>query len=194
MNTKQAQPVPRLQALLPLLALDRLPRTGWLLAGIAQPETVAAHSHGTAVLTLVLGPQVRPALDLGRAASLAVVHDLPEALTTDLPRRAAELLPRGAKEAADEQATRQLATGLGAPIGELLEEYAAQESREAIFARLCDKLHLGLRLVGYLRSGARGLDDFYEGIVTLDCAGFEPCEALRRELTAELDRTGDPRP
>ena len=176
----------RLDALLALLTLERLPRTGWLQAGRTEVETVAAHSHGAAVVALVLGPRVEPPLDVDRAVALAVVHDAPEALLGDLPATAKALLPTGVKERAEELAARQLLVPLAPVALERVLEYRAQATREARFARLCDKLHLGLRLVAYLRSGARGLDSFRAGIEQLDCAEFPDCDELRREVLAAL--------
>ncbi len=180
-----------LSALLPLLALDRLPRTGWLLAGVAAPESVAAHSLGTALVALALGPRVEPALDVDRAVALAVVHDAPEALLTDLPRAAAECLPAGAKAEGERRAAARLLAPLSALAHGRFDEFQAQATREARFARICDGLHLGLRWLGYRRAGARNLGEFRAGLERLDCAEFAPCAELRRELLAaadELDR------
>jgi len=62
-----------LEPLLQLLNLDHLPRNGWLMAGIPHPESIAAHSLGTALVALALGPRVSPELDVDRAVALAVV-------------------------------------------------------------------------------------------------------------------------
>lgn len=176
-----------LAALLPLLALDRLPRTGWLLAGVAAPESVAAHSFGTALVALALGPRVRPALDVEHAVALALVHDVPEALLTDLPRAAAELLPAGAKAEAERRAAERLLGPLSPEALALAREFAAGETREARFARLCDKLHLGVRWAGYVREGARGLAEFRAGLVELACGEFTPCAELRDEILAAAE-------
>ena len=48
--------------------------------------------------------------------------------------------------------------------------------------KLCDRLQLGLRLLAYLRSGRRGLDDFVAGLERLDASEFAPCEELREAL------------
>jgi len=183
-----------LAALLPLLALDRLPRTGWLLAGVRAPESVAAHSLGTALVVLALAPRVRPALDVEHAVALAVVHDVPEALLTDLPKRAAELLPPGAKAAAEARAAELLLAPLAPEALALFRELGARETREARFVTLCDKLQLGLRWLGYLREGARGLDEFRPGLAALECAEFAPCAALRDELLAAADALGERAP
>ena len=180
-----------LDELLPLLALERLPRTGWLLAGVRQPESIAAHTLGTALVALTLGPRVDPPLDVEHALALALVHDVPEALLTDLPRSAAELLPPGAKAAAEGRAAQRL---LGPEGQALFREFAGGETREARFVRLCDKLQLGLRWLGYLREGARGLEEFRPGLVQLACAEFEPCARLRDELLRAAEGLGSGRP
>jgi len=176
-----------LDALLTLLPLERLPRTGWILAGVAAPESVAAHSFGSALVALALGPGVEPPLDVDRAVSLALVHDAPEALLGDIPRGGAELLPADAKRTAEGRGFEAL---LG-PLSELALdrglEFHAGETREARFARLCDKLQLGVRLIGYVRAGERNLRDFRAGLEALECAEFPPCEALRVAVLRALD-------
>jgi putative hydrolase of HD superfamily len=179
--------LPHLQALLPLLSLDRLPRTGWLVAGVPNPETIAAHSLGTALVVLALGPEVVPRLDVDRAAALAVLHDAPEALLTDLPRAAAECLPSGAKAAGERRAAELLLAPLSEHAWQRFEEFRAQETREARFVRLCDQLHLGLRWLGYRREGARVPGGFRNGLTALECAEFAPCAALRAEILAAAD-------
>lgn len=173
-----------LEALLPLLSLDRLPRTGWLVAGVAHPETVAAHSLGTALVVLALGPSVAPPLDVDRAVSLAVLHDTPEALLTDLPRAAVECLPPGAKAAGERKAAERLLAPLSSLAVERFEEFHAQETREGRFVRVCDRLHLGLRWLGYRREGALVPGGFRAGLEALACAEFAPCAELRDQILA----------
>jgi putative hydrolase of HD superfamily len=181
-----------LEPLLELLALDRLPRTGWLLAGVPDPESVAAHSFGTALIALALGPRVDPPLDVDRAVSLAVLHDVGEARLGDIPRAGAALLPDGAKRAAEARAGAELTGGLSGLAAERFEEVSEGASREARFVRLCDKLHLGLRLAGYVRAGSRGLGEFQGGLAELDCSEFPPCDQLKGALLADLDAPPTP--
>jgi putative hydrolase of HD superfamily len=167
-----------------LLALEGLPRSGWIQAGIRNPESVAAHALGVAALVLLLGPRVRPALDLDRAVALAVVHDFPECLTTDLPRAASRLLGARAKHALDRAAAQELLAAHPAALARW-REAAGRGTREARFAALVDKLQLGLRARSYARAGtrgARGLGEFRAGLAALDCAEFPELAAFRREL------------
>lgn len=175
-----------LQALLRLLPLDRLPRTGWLLRGVADPESIAGHSLGSAFCALALAPRVEPPLDVDRVVALCVVHDAPEAESGDLPQSASRALPEGAKA----EMESRLADGLLAPLSSgaraRFAEYQAADTREARLARLCDKLQLGIRLLAYQRAGMRGLEEFVGGLESLDCREFPPAEALRSELLEAL--------
>lgn len=175
-----------LDALLALDALAQLPRTGWVQAGVPHPESVAAHSLGVALLALALGPRVAPPLDVERAVALAVIHDAPEALLSDLPRAAAELLPEGAKASAEAVAAERLLGPLSEQALERYREYAEGATREARFARVCDRLHMGLKAVALARSGQRGLESFRATLEELDCADFPPCEELLRVLLRNL--------
>lgn len=179
-------PEPLLDALLSLQPLHDLPRTGWILRGIEAPESIGDHVLSTAFLVLALGPRVEPALDVERALCLAVLHDVPEALTGDLPRTMATLLPAGAKAAAEEKAAQQLLKPLSSLALERWREYREAASREARFVRVCDRLQLGLKLVAYVRAGRRGLDEFRATVAGLDCTEFAPAVRLKAEIQAEL--------
>lgn len=177
-------PGPLLEAQLRLLVQGDLPRTGWLLAGVAPAESVAAHVLGVAQLALALAPCVTPPLDLARVLAMALVHDAAEVASGDLPRRAAAALPGGAKAAMDAALGAAVLGPLGAAAMAADAEFRAQATREARFVKACDRLQLGVRLVGYERAGRRGLDDFRAGLAELDMAEFPPCAALLAELVA----------
>ena len=52
--------------------------------------------------------------------------------------------------------------------------------------QLCDRLQMGVRMVGYQRMGVRGLEPFAATIQALDCSEFSPTENLRTEILAAL--------
>jgi len=185
-SCRAVEPLPAsfLEPLLALQPLEWLQRTGWVQRGIAAPETIAGHVLGSCHAILALGPRVDPPIDVERAVVLALVHDAPEALIGDWPRTAARLLPEGAKARVEELAAREVLGRLSADAQERFAEFRAQATREARFARLCERLQLGVRLIGYLRLGIGGLEEFVETIRALDCAEFPPADALRREILA----------
>jgi 5'-deoxynucleotidase YfbR-like HD superfamily hydrolase len=162
------------------------------MAGIRAPESVAAHSLGTALVALALAPEVEPALDVDRSVSLAVLHDAPEALLTDLPRVASECLPPGAKAEAERRAAELLLAPLSRAAAARFAEYRAQETREARFVHACDRLQLGLRWLAYRREGQRGLGQFRAVVADLRCEEFAPCARLRAEILAAADELDEP--
>ena len=176
-----------LSPLLGLLPLDRLPRTGWILHGVPEPESIAGHLLGTAYLALALLARVEPPLDRSRVLAMALVHDAPEAGAGDLPRSAAEQLPPDAKGAMEDALAARLLAPLGPEAAAAWSEYRARQTPEARFVRLCDKLQLGVRLVGYLRAGQGGLGSFRRGIEELDCSEFPAAQELRAEILAALE-------
>ena len=60
-------------------------RTGWTIRGVPNPESVADHSWGTAMLVALYAGEA--GVDRSRALEIALVHDLAEARTGDIPTR-----------------------------------------------------------------------------------------------------------
>ncbi len=176
-----------LHALLRLQTLDDLPRTGWVQHGVPLPESVGAHSLGTAFVVLALGARVEPKLDVDRAVSLALVHDVGEVHIGDIPRSGAGFFPDGAKAAAERAAADDCLAPVSSLARERAREALARESREARFVHLCDRLQLGVRWVAYVTAGHAGLGQFRAGLETLDCDEFPVCAELRREILTAVD-------
>ena len=78
--------------------LDRVPRSGYLLRGVADPETVASHSHFLALLALLFVEEYPDEFDRGRALAMALIHDLPEARLMDIPMPYADAYLSQAKQ------------------------------------------------------------------------------------------------
>ncbi len=170
-----------LDALLELQGLDRLPRTGYALRGVDDPESISEHGFHLAVLIWALAPAV-PGVDLGRALELALIHDLPEVRIGDLPRTAGRYLPPGAKAAAESAALAELLAPLGDRAPELLAEFEAGETREALLVRACDKLQLMIKVFAYERWGAAGLGEFWANEINFPESGLAPVDELLADL------------
>jgi putative hydrolases of HD superfamily len=145
---------PTAEDLSALLALKELPRSGWVQTGVAAPESVADHSWGTALLVLLLAP---PSVDLGRALTMAVLHDLAEVRTGDLtPEDGVPALVRHRTEAAALQGLLGELSG-GQALIAIWQAFEDGLEPEARFVRQMDKLEMGLQALRYVRSGEEGL-------------------------------------
>lgn len=131
--------------------LKRSPRTGWTLAGVQQPETVAEHSHRTALIAALLA--LLEGADPGRAALLALFHDTQETRTGDIPSVGrAYLEATGNVEVTGDQVA-VFPDKLGRAVMELVEEYEGRESQEAQLARDADKLECLIQAREYQAQG-----------------------------------------
>jgi 5'-deoxynucleotidase YfbR-like HD superfamily hydrolase len=86
----------------------------------------------------------------------------------------------------EEALAKELVTPLGALPEALFKEYGSQETREAVFVHLCDKLQLGVHLLRLERAGGGDLGQFHGVLESLDCTDFAPCSELRSALLEEL--------
>lgn len=184
--------IPPMLALLDAaLDLKVIPRSGWLLAGVARAESVADHSYVTALLALALADEINrdPAahlldapLDVERLLRMALLHDLAESRTTDLPRRATLLLGTDVKHAAERRALIAILDGHpdAAAWLALSDDYANDSSREALLLHDCDKLEMTCQAVRYFGSGNRNLEEF----LAPRPYAFALCDDLHRQIIA----------
>lgn len=141
--------------LLNAIALKDETRTGWALRGVADPESVADHSWGTALLCLLFAAEED--VDVDRCLRLAVVHDLAEAETGDLPFRAEEGKQdwdADEKREAERDVMAEFADRFGDDVVEgLWQEYEGRETREARFVKDMDMIDSCLQALVYERDG-----------------------------------------
>lgn len=174
--------------------LKRLPRTGWLLAGVQPCESVADHTCSTALLALGMAATINEApgahglaqpLDTGKVITLALVHDLAESMVTDLPKRATELLGVDAKHSAEARAMAALTDAQpgGPALTALWGEYDAASTPEARLVRDADKLEMVHQALQYEQRGQRNLDEFWSGHrwhYALSATLFADLQSLRK--------------
>jgi putative hydrolase of HD superfamily len=151
-----------------LARLKAVPRIGWLLRGVRDVESVAAHSFGVAAAAMLLADRARARgrrIDVERVLRMALLHDLTEARTGDLPQTVKRYFAPGALGAADERAAAEAlapAGAIGAEYLELWHEYERRASLEARIVKAADKLDLLLQAREYEKGGARSLAEFWE--------------------------------
>ncbi|MDQ3754264.1 MAG: HD domain-containing protein [Acidobacteriota bacterium] len=165
-----------LSILLELQRLKRLDRTGWVLRGLSPgAESVGAHSYGVALAAMLLADAVRARgieVDVERVLRMALLHDVAEARTGDLPRAAAHYLPGDARQQAERAAFADMVADLDEEqrraYGEFHEEYEARATLEARLVKAADVVDLLAQAYVFERAGARALGEFWEGAEARD--------------------------
>jgi putative hydrolase of HD superfamily len=169
--------------------LKRLDRTGWVLRGLAPgAESVAAHSYGVAFASMLLADEVRARgveVDVERVVRLALLHDLAEARTGDMPRTMALYYGAEARHAAERAAFDDVVNGLEEKLKEeysrLHADYEERGSLEAKLVKAADIVDLLAQALTFERAGARELDEFWEGAQSREFG----LEGAAREVVVE---------
>jgi len=145
---------PRLDLAFAALRLKDVERAGWVMHGVAAPESVADHCFGTALLCLLFAEEA--GVDADRAVAIALAHDLAEAVTGDFANRAAESdrpFREAEKAAAERAAIASLVPAEAARVRELWLEYEERATPEAVFVRDMNLLDMCLQGLAYEREG-----------------------------------------
>jgi putative hydrolase of HD superfamily len=172
-----------LDLLLEIQMLDRIPRSGYVLRGVADPESVSEHSWHVVFLAWSLGARIE-GIDVGRAVEIALVHDLAELRIGDLPRTSSHYFPEGAKKAAEAAAMADVLAPLPPRALALYDEYQAGTSPEAKLVKACDKLQLMLKVAVYERWGTGALAEFWDNPDNFPDGGFPVVRQLFEDLRA----------
>ena len=145
--------------------LKRTKRTGWVQRGIVDAEDVAAHTYGVAFTALILSQAIEQDLDREKVLIMALLHDLPEGVTTDIPTTAWRFFKEGTKTDLERDAMTEIVGGTSF-AGALMASWAEFQEKKTPEANLvhdADKLDMYLQALIYERqTGNRQLKEFWE--------------------------------
>mmetsp|Transcript_568 Transcript_568/g.728 ORF Transcript_568/g.728 Transcript_568/m.728 type:complete len:330 (-) Transcript_568:1633-2622(-) len=147
--------------------LKREKRTGWVLRNVKEPESVADHSFGVAMCTMLIEDEN---LDWRKACQMGLVHDLAEAIVGDIAP--SQGISEQDKHRMEREAMRKVVDDIlggsvrAKEIHDLWNEYEARESGEARLVKDIDRLEMILTAEGYEESGGGCCDlgEFFEGV------------------------------
>jgi putative hydrolase of HD superfamily len=139
--------------------LKRIRRTGWWVAGVDDPESVAEHTFRAAVLGYILA--TLEGADPFRTAVLCLFHDAAESRVGDLHRINSRYLDSQAAEArAFRDQTARLPQEAGDQLIALFDEFRAAETLEAQLARDADMLECLVQAREYQAQGCSSVTDW----------------------------------
>jgi putative hydrolases of HD superfamily len=140
--------------------LKRYRRTGWWIAGIDDPESIAEHTFRTAIIGYLLA--VMEGADPAKTAALCLFHDTQETRIGDVPSvgKSYVVTAPNAEVTADQVAG--FPAQVGRAVRELVDEYEARETQEAQLAKDADKLECLIQAREYQAQGHEDVPPWIE--------------------------------
>ena len=163
--------------------LKRVKRSGWWIAGVKDPESVAEHTFRAAVITYLLARL--EGADTGKAVLMALFHDLPEARTNDahrIVRRYADW--RNVDKKAMNEQSKRLPHEVANEVASFFEEFEKEASAEARLARDADLLECLIQAREYQALGYHDVVDWIlnaQAALATESAKRIAAECLRTE-------------
>lgn len=163
--------------------LKRVKRSGWWIAGVKDPETVAEHLFRTAVIAYILAQL--EGVNQEKVVSMALFHDISEARTNDAHR----IVRRYAnwedvdRKAVNEQSKR-LPDEMAKQMITLFEEFEEEASLEAKVVRDADLLECIVQAREYQALGYTDVVDWIfnaQGALKTESAKKIASECLKTE-------------
>jgi 5'-deoxynucleotidase YfbR-like HD superfamily hydrolase len=149
-----------------VMALKRVPRSGWITYRISKydVEPVSSHSYSVAVIALVMSETVRltkGGLDVEKVLEMALLHDLSESMTFDISKAYLRYLGRRGekvKRHLEQKAISRILAGvnnrrLAKTLRITVEEYDSAKSLEAKIVHCADAIDLLLQVIEYEKMG-----------------------------------------
>ncbi|HET91142.1 MAG TPA: HD domain-containing protein [Chloroflexi bacterium] len=165
------------------------PRTGWVMRGVVDAESVADHSFGVAFIALVLGEMVDQPLDRAKLLTIALLHDLQESSIGDIPMPVTRHLPPSAKYEAEQSALKELLDQL--PWSEdwlsWWQEFEQNTSIEGQIVRDADQLDMLIQAHIYEQTtGNRYLAEFWPPLQEASF-NFPAAQAIYEQLVTQRE-------
>lgn len=132
--------------------LKQVPRSGWSVLGIKNPESVADHSFRCAVIGYLIAHMEK--VSVYRVLLMTLFNDIHEARITDLHKMAQRYIDaRTAEDNSFEEQVGSLPEDILQELSDVREDYGAQESKESVVARDCDILECLIQAKEYYEHG-----------------------------------------
>lgn len=174
-----------LECMAELHQLTRLPRIGWVFAGVTNPESVADHCFETALIAYLLAQDLELDVDLGRVLIMVLFHEIGEVRITDMPRRSSPYV-KGYKNPAERAAAADIMGQYWANLEPLLDEMHEKETLEGRLAEAAEELQIIAAALYYAKEGQGDMSEYRRDVANYEALGIEPAAAVQRVIQEKL--------
>lgn len=135
-------------------------RSGWKVWNIERErvESVAEHIYGTCILAIAIDSQFEMGINLDKVVMMLVLHEIEEIKIGDLTPF--DKQTKEERRALGKKAVEEILSILDKKVQymELIEEFEEIQTKEAIFAKMCDKLEADIQSKIYCEEGCMDIE------------------------------------
>ncbi len=143
--------------------LKRVKRSGWWVAGIKDPETIAEHSFRAAIIARILAEL--EGADVNKVTTMVLIHDIPEARINDLHKVGARYIDfKKAEKSAFKEQLEKLPEKISKEFYSLFSELDKKETKEAIIAKDADLLECAIQAKEYLEQNYKDVENWINNV------------------------------
>ncbi|SHL60892.1 HD domain-containing protein [Streptomyces yunnanensis] len=137
--------------LLEMGMLKRAKRSGWWIAGVKDPESIAEHSFRVGIIGAVLA--MMEGADPAKVALMCLFHDTQETRVGDIPHIGRRYLEAASNEKVTADQVSAAHPAVAAGVQRVVDEYENGDSLEVVVAHDADKLECLVQAVEYREQG-----------------------------------------
>lgn len=131
-------------------------RSGWKVWNIDRQrvESVAEHIYGTCILAIAIDSEFNLNIDINKVVMMLVLHEIEEVKIGDLTPL--DKVTQEEKREIGRQAVQEILDTLSKKVEyiELIEEFENMQTKESLFAKMCDKLEADIQCKLYCEENA----------------------------------------
>ncbi|MGI5338111.1 HD domain-containing protein [Streptomyces sp. CA-181903] len=146
--------------LLEMGMLKRAKRSGWWIAGVKDPESIAEHSFRTGIIGSVLA--MMEGADPAKVALLCLFHDTQETRVGDIPHIGRRYLTAASNENVTGDQVSGAHPAVRAGVQHIVEEYENGTGPEVLCAHDADKLECLIQAVEYREQGYQNVQNWID--------------------------------
>jgi len=146
--------------LLEMGMLKRAKRSGWWIAGVKDPESIAEHSFRVGIIGAVLA--MMEGADPAKVALMCLFHDTQETRVGDIPHIGRRYLEAASNEKVTADQVSAAHPAVAAGVQRVVDEYENGDSMEVVVAHDADKLECLVQAVEYREQGCSTIQNWID--------------------------------
>jgi len=180
-----------LEIMCEMSSLSKMPRIGWVLAGVNNAESISDHCFETALLAYFLSKNIDQEVDMGKILMMALFHEVGETRLSDLPRRAKPYVKKFKKEG-EKNISIDVLGDYAEEINTILDEFEEKKTIEARLTEAAEELQIIFKSLMYAKENNGDMSEYRQDVAAYDSLGIEMADAISKIIGEKLnDYLGD---